>query len=193
MTIATGHLRTFLLVCGLAFASQGPPDTQGKRDGQHDFDFEIGTWRTRLSLLRSPLTGSTDWAEYEGTSVVRKVWDGRANLVELEAEGPSGRIEGLSLRLYNPRARQWSLNFANSRAGTLTPPVIGEFRDGRGEFFGQETLDDGRTILVRFVISVVTPDSCTFEQAFSDDGGRSWEVNWVAADTRVKDDAVVGP
>ena len=156
------------------------------RDGQHDFDWEIGTWKTRLSRLLHPLTGSDEWIEYVGTTVVRKIWDGRANLVELSVEGPDGRFEGLSLRLYDPRARQWSLHYANAATGTLSPPSIGEFRDGRGEFYSQETFDD-RTILVKFVISVVTPDSVRFEQSFSDDGGRSWELNWIATDTRVEE------
>jgi hypothetical protein len=155
-----------------------------RRDGRRDFDFEIGTWKTRLSRRLRPLTGSTKWVEYEGTTVVRKVWDGRANLVELDVNGPAGRIEGLSLRLYNPESRQWSLNFSNSAGGTLSEPVIGEFKNGRGEFYGQESLN-GRAIFVRFVISDITQDSCRFEQAFSDDGGKSWEVNWVAIDTRV--------
>lgn len=90
------------------------PQTLKERDGQHDFDFEIGTWKTHLSRLLHPLTGSTTWVEYEGTSVVRKVWNGRANLVELEVDGPAGHFEGLSLRLYNPQSHQWSLNFSNS-------------------------------------------------------------------------------
>src|SRR5262245_6260448 len=156
------------------------------RDGQHDFDFEIGTWKTRLSRLPHPLTGSTTWVEYEGTTVVRKVWNGRANLVELEADGSAGHIQALSLRLYNPESGQWSLNFSNSRTGTMSPPTIGGFANGRGEFFSQETLD-GRAIFVRFVISEVGESSCRFEQAFSADGGKTWEVNWVATDTRVKD------
>lgn len=156
------------------------------RDGQHDFDFEIGAWKTHLRRLLNPLTGSTTWVEYDGTTVVRKVWNGRANLVELVANGPAGHFEGVSLRLYNPEARQWSLNFANANSGVLAQPTIGEFKNGRGEFYDQETLN-GRAILVRFVISDITPNSCRFEQAFSDDGGKTWEVNWVATDTRVKD------
>src|SRR5262245_66649729 len=99
--------------------------TPAQRDGQRDFDWEIGTWKTHLRRLKGPLTGSTTWVEYEGTSVVTKVWNGRANLVELEADGPAGHIEGLSLRLYNPEARQWSLNFANSAARMMTRPVSG--------------------------------------------------------------------
>jgi hypothetical protein len=155
------------------------------RDGQHDFDFEIGTWKTHLKRLVHPLSGSDEWAEYEGTTIVRKVWDGRANLVELTAVGPAGHFEGLNLRLYNPQSRQWSLNFASSRGGTLGQPTIGGFIDGRGEFYDQEDLD-GRAIFVRFVITPIDADTIHFEQAFSDDGGKTWEVNWLATDTRVK-------
>jgi hypothetical protein len=155
------------------------------RDGQHDFDFEIGTWKTHLKRLIHPLSDSNTWVEYDGTTVVRKVWNGRANLVELDVNGPAGHIEALSLRLYNPSTHQWSLNFANSAGGTMGQPTIGEFKNGRGEFFDQETLN-GRAILVRFVISDITPNSCRFEQAFSDDGGKTWEVNWIATDTRMK-------
>jgi hypothetical protein len=193
-------LRINFLLCTLVIASQplqgfaqqssgtSRTSTQrasAERDGQHDFDFEIGTWKTHLSRLLHPLAGSTTWIKLEGTSVVRKVWNGRANLVELEVDGPTGHIEGLSLRLYNPQSHQWSLNFANSNSGTLSQPTIGGFNNGRGEFFDQESFD-GRTILVRNVWSDITPDSCRFEQAFSDDGGKTWEVNWIAIDTRVK-------
>lgn len=156
------------------------------RDGQHDFDFHIGTWKTHLRRLLNPLTGSTTWVEYNGTTVVRKVWNGRANLVELVADGSAGHFEGLSLRLYNPQSHQWSLNFANANSGVMAQPTIGEFKNGRGEFYDQETFN-GRAILVRFLISDITPNSCHFEQAFSADGGKTWEVNWIATDTRVKD------
>jgi hypothetical protein len=176
-----------LLACGAVIAQTTPPSTQtlAARDGQHDFDFEIGEWKTHLSRLQHPLTGSTTWVEYDGTTSVRKVWKGRANLIELEVDGPAGHIEALALRLYNPDSHQWSLNFSNSRGGTLGAPTIGEFKNGRGEFYDQESLN-GRSILVRFIISDIGPDSCHFEQAFSDDGGKTWEVNWVATDTRIK-------
>lgn len=162
--------------------SGAAPATQ--RDGQHDFDFELGNWKTHISRLVHPLSGSKTWVEYDGTSVVRKIWDGRANLLELEVSGPAGHIEALSLRLYDPESGQWSLNFSNSSGGTLGQPTVGEFHDGRGEFYDQETIG-GRAVLVRFVISDIRRDSCHFEQAFSADGGRSWEVNWIATDTRV--------
>ena len=167
----------------LLFCLAVSPGNAEPRDGGRDFDWEIGTWTTQLRRLRSPLSGSNQWDEYKGVSVVRPVLEGRANMVELSVEGPAGRIEGLSLRLYKPKARQWSLHFANIANGELTTPVTGSFEKGRGEFYAQDTFN-GRSILVRFVISDITPASARFEQAFSDDGGRTWEVNWIATDTK---------
>src|ERR1700691_121247 len=197
-------LRKYLLACSLVVflqplhglaARQNPAPSNAtpqsaplERDAQHDFDFEMGSWKTHISRLQHPLSGSDTWVEYQGTSVVRKVWNGHANLVQLEVDGSAGHIEGLSLRLYDPISHQWSLNFANSNSGRLSQPTIGEFRNGRGEFFDLEE-SNGRTILVRNVWWDITPDSCRFEQAFSEEGGKSWEVNWIATDTRVKDES----
>jgi hypothetical protein len=126
--------------------------------------------------------------EYSGTDVVRRVWKGRANLGEVEVDGPTGHLELLSLRLYNPDAHQWTMNITNSASGTLSPPAVGEFKNGRGEFYDQEPYK-GKTILVRFIVSDITPNSCRFEQAFSADGGKTWEVNWIATETLGKDEA----
>ncbi|HWZ64634.1 MAG TPA: hypothetical protein VNX02_16565 [Steroidobacteraceae bacterium] len=178
-------LRASILCQVLALAcSQACAQGGAAAAGEHDFDFEIGLWKTHISRLVHPLTGSTTWVEYDGTSVVHKIWNGKANLLELEVSGPAGRIEALSLRLYNPVARQWTLNFSNASVGALGQPTVGEFRGGRGEFYDQEDFN-GRAILVRFVISDIRADSCHFEQSFSADGGRTWEVNWIATDTRV--------
>jgi|ERR1044071_777048 hypothetical protein len=155
------------------------------RDGSHDFDFEIGTWKTHIHRLQHPLTGSTAWVDYDGTSVVRKLMGGKANVVELDVTGPAGRIEGVSLRLYNPQSHQWSINYASSAAGLFGVPTVGEFRNGRGEFYDHEEIG-GRMVLVRNVWSDITPSSCRFEQAFSDDGGKTWEVNWIATDNRIR-------
>ena len=200
---ALKHIRTYLLVCSLVVVSQplqglaqqnsdaaktGSPPAITEQDGQHDFDFNIGTWKTHVSRLLHPLTGSTNWVEYEGISVVRKVWNGRASLFELEVDGPAGHIEGVGLRLYNPQSHQWSLNWANSHDGAMTQPMIGEFKNGRGEFFDQETFN-GRTIFARNGFSEITPNSCRFEQAFSGDGGKTWETNWVMTFARVQDES----
>lgn len=188
------HLRTYLLVgiSGLLFyplpapSQTTPAPAPAKlRDGQHDFDFHFGTFHTHIRRLLNPLTGSTTWVELDGTVKTRKVWDGRANLEELEAGTGTSHFQGLTLFLYNPEAHQWSQSFANISSGTLsTPPLIGEFKDGRGEFYCQDTLD-GRTILVRFVWSNITPNSHHVEQSFSDDGGKTWEPNFIADLNRI--------
>jgi len=156
------------------------------RDGQHDFDWQLGSWKIHMQRLQHPLTGSTKWTELDSIVVVRKVWDGRANLAEIVTNGPSGHLEFLSLRLYNPQSHQWSLNFASSNSGTLGVPMIGEFKNGRGEFYDQETFN-GRMILVRFVFTADSADSTRDEQSFSEDGGKTWEVNWINTATRIKD------
>jgi hypothetical protein len=167
-------------------ATPTPSPLSGLRDGQHDFDFNIGTWRTHIRRLLHPLTGSNEWVDLDGTVNVRKIWDGRAQLEEIEADGSTGHFEGLTLFLYNPQAHQWGQYFANSAAGILNQPQIGEFKNGRGEFFDQEIFND-RTIFVRMVWSDITPDSHRVEQSFSDDGGRTWEPNFIATLTREKE------
>ncbi len=152
-------------------------------DGAKDFDFEFGNWHLKLKRRLDPLTGSDRWVEYEGPSIVRKVWDGKANLGEIDVDGPAGRIQGLSLRVYNPQSRQWSIVYANGALGLSPIPMIGGFRDGRGEFYSQETYRD-RAIFVRFIFSDITSKSFRLEQSFSDDGGKTWEANWIASFTR---------
>jgi hypothetical protein len=163
-------------------AAQAP---NAQRDGQHDFDFEFGNWSTHIKRLLHPLTGSNTWVDLEGTSILRKIWDGRANLGELEVGNPTTHLEGLSLRLYNPESHQWSIYWSNSRDGSLGTPMIGQFKDGRGEFYDQETLQ-GAAIYVRFIFSDITPTSFRLEQAFSADGGKTWEPNWIATFIRQK-------
>lgn len=158
-------------------------------DHQHDFDFEFGKWTVLLRRLVHPLTGSHTWVEYSGTSVVRTIWNGRANLGELEVEDRAthARLEGLSLRLYNRATGEWSLYFANSGGGGLGVPTVGRFEHGRGEFYDREELD-GKPIVVRFVFSGVTSTAFRFEQSFSGDGGGTWEPNWIATFSRVPSD-----
>jgi hypothetical protein len=161
---------------------------EGQQDQSHAFDWDIGTWQIHMSRLSHPLTGSTTWTQMDGTTVNSKVWDGRSNLAEVEANGPAGHLELLAWRLYNPASHEWTTSFATSDVGALnTPtgqPIVGEFKDGRGEFYDQEPYH-GRSILVRFRIGQVSKDSAESEQAFSDDGGATWETNWVNNYTRV--------
>ena len=169
-------------LCGLlmVMAVSAAEPAKAPRDGQHDFDFEFGTWHATVSRLTKPLTGSTTWVKYEGPSVVRKVWDGRGNLGEIDLKGPAGNIRGLSLRLYDPAARQWRISWANAADGLLGTAMVGGFADGRGEFYDQETYD-GRAVFVRFIFSDITATTFKLEQAFSADGGKTWEPNWIAS------------
>jgi hypothetical protein len=180
-----------LFLCGPRATPQSNPPAaqQAERDGQHDFDFELGSWKIHLKRLQHPLTGSTSWVEFDGTSVTRKVWDGRSQIEEFEVDSPTGHIEGLTLRLYNPESHQWSLYWANSKQGAISgPPNVGEFKNGRGEFFCMDTYN-GKVILVRYLWSDITPNSAHFEQSYSTDGGKTWEVNWITDQTRVSDQA----
>src|SRR5262249_20067920 len=103
-------------------------------DGQHDFDFGDGTWHSQIRRLQHPLTGSTTWLDYDGKVHTRKLWGGKAHLEEVEVDGPDGHIEGMTLRLYDPKAHEWSLNWATSDDGTIGPPAMGAFKSGLGEF-----------------------------------------------------------
>lgn len=199
MRVVRRVLTRFLLIALIALtcpaqvpARTGPGTAQpepraipAERDGQHDFDFEFGAWNAHIKRLVRPLSGSDTWVDLKGTSVVRPVWEGRANLGELEVGNPSTHLEGLSLRVYNPESRQWSIYWANAKDGVLGTPMIGQFKNGRGEFFNQE-LFQGRAVYVRFIFSDVTPTSFRIEQSFSADGGTTWEPNWIATFTREK-------
>jgi hypothetical protein len=176
-----------LMMIGSVIASDrtSEPAQKAQTDGSHDFDFEIGEWHTHVKRLQRPLSGSTTWVEYDGTTNVRGVLGTRANLAELVISGPSGTIEGAALRLYHPETRQWAIHYYSVGDGALTAPLFGEFRDGRGVFSGQDTFG-GRAVLVRFVIIKESDDRYRFEQSFSGDGGDHWEMNWIATDTRRK-------
>jgi len=187
------------LACGLmggllsihTAAQQNPNSAESSsqpvlRDGQHDFDFLEGTWKIHLKRLVHPLTGSTSWTEFDGNSKARKFWDSRGSFDEFETDGPSGHIEGITVRLYNPQSHQWSLYWASGKNGAISlPATVGEFKNGVGEFYDQEAFD-GKMIFVRYVWSQITPNSAHFEQSFSDDGGKTWEVNWITGQTRVR-------
>ena len=170
---------------GTVSAQQSVTD---KRDGQHDFDFLVGTWKFHLKRLKRRLVGSTEWVEFDGTTVCRKVLDGRAEVEEMNVESADKHIhiQGLALRLYNPESHQWSIYWANAADGVLEQnPMVGQFSNGRGEFYNQQ-IYEGKAVYARFVWSGVTTNSPHFEQAFSTDGGKTWETNWITDQTKEK-------
>ncbi len=151
---------------------------------QNGFDFEFGEWTVKLRRLAQPLSGSTEWIEYSGTSVVHPLWEGRANIGELDVSGPGGRIVGMSLRLFNPESGQWNIHWASARDGLIGEAMVGGFENGVGKFYNTEMFN-GRSVLVRFIFSELTQNTFKLEQAFSPDGGESWEPNWIAEFVRV--------
>ena len=172
----------------LVSADSPSATAMAKHEGQHDFDWMIGTWKADLKRLLKPLSGSTTWVEFEGTQITRSLWGGRGVMDEFSVNSPATNthIDGLTIRLYNPESRQWTIYWANAKKGNLDwPPVTGEFKDGRGEFYDQEVFE-GRAIFVRYVWSDIKPDSAHFEQSFSADGGKTWEPNWISNIYRVK-------
>jgi hypothetical protein len=187
-----------MLVCGAALllcAPKATPQTTARaaqaseeRDGQHDFDFQFGSWKVHNRRLLHPLTGSNEWVEFDGTVVARPVWGGRANMDEFEADAPSGHIEGMTVRTYNAKAHEWSIYWANQRTGVVSlPATVGKFNDhGIGEFYDQEEFN-GRTIFVRFIWTVQSAEQTRWEQAFSIDGGKTWETNWIITASKVKE------
>lgn len=166
-------------------AKAGAQTTTAERDGQHDFDFALGSWKAHLKRLEHPLSGSNTWIEFDGTFVARKVWDGRAMMEEVELDAPGGHIEGLTLRLYNAQTHQWNIYWANSKNGVMdSSPQVGQFKSGRGEFYGTDTLN-GKPIYVRFIWTNTQTNTPHFEQSYSEDGGKTWEVNWITDQTRI--------
>jgi hypothetical protein len=174
--IARAGMIALFLICGTARAQTATP-----HDGAHDFDFLIGDWKAHVRRLPDRLVGSTEWVEYDGISNHKKLFGSNANLEEFEVDRPQKHlhIKAQTLRLYNPVSRQWSIYLLDVDKGTLgLPPVVGEFVGPRGEFYDQEDYK-GRMILVRYVWLNISPHAARMEQAFSPDGGKSWEVNWI--------------
>jgi hypothetical protein len=153
------------------------PSSSTPPAGADDFDFLVGTWNVRHRRLRRRLAGSDEWQTFGGRTSMRKTLDGLGNLDENVLELPGGRYEAVTLRLFRPAAARWSIWWIDGRRPLLEAPVHGRFEDGVGTFFGEDAFE-GRPIQVRFVWSHVTPRSARWQQAFSADGGRSWETNW---------------
>lgn len=146
-----------------------------------DFDFLIGTWdvanRTLVSL------DSDEWDEYPAVATCHgTLFNGAANQDEIIF--PTKGVSGLTLRLYDPERDEWSIHWASSRTGRLSPPMVGGFdADGRGEFYGDDEYE-GKPIPCRFIWSRITPVSARWEQAYSFDGGQTWRTNWIMSLSR---------
>lgn len=156
---------------------------ESKNDGRNDFDFLTGTWKVHHKMLKGRLKGSTEWDEFEGTCVDKKILNGLGNFDEVVMHTAAGTSYAVALRLFDIHAKKWSIYWAAGKSGLLDVPMVGKFEDGHGEFYAQEVFE-GTHIYSRFIWSKITAASCQWEQAFSDDGGKTWETNWIMEHVR---------
>jgi hypothetical protein len=173
-----------------ARSSQDAPTATRAPDwsGLHDFDSRAGHWRAHHRRLKERLAGSHEWIEFDGTQSAWLLMDGSANVDDNVFDMPGGSYRGVTLRAYDPKSGQWAIWWLDGRNpfGELDPPVKGRFEHGVGTFYADDTLR-GKPIRVRFIWSKLTATSAHWEQAFSPDGGKTWETNWVTDFTRVAD------
>lgn len=147
----------------------------------NNFDFLVGNWTVANRRLRERLVGCAEWDEFESSSTAWNLLGGGAQVDQFTF--PDGTT-ALTLRLLDPQRQEWSLRWAASTDGALLPPVVGRFDDdGVGTFYGDDE-HHGMPVRVRYVWSEITENSARWEQAFSTDGERSWEINWVMRLTR---------
>ena len=157
---------------------------QTKNDGRGDFDFLIGAWKVHHRALKQRLNESTEWNEFEGETVDRKILNGLGNMDENLLHTNTGPVQAISLRVFDPHTKEWSIYWSTDRTGILDVPMIGSFKDGRGIFYSEESFE-GRHIYSRFIWSKITTNSAQWEQAFSEDGGKTWETNWIMEFKRI--------
>ena len=154
------------------------------KDGRNDFDFLVGTWKVHHHILKERLKESTEWIEVEGSTVLRKILNGIGNIDDNIIHMPTGPVHAISLRLFNPASKEWSIYWSTDKTGVLDVPMVGGFKNSRGDFYSHD-LFEGRHIYSHFIWSKIMVNSCQWEQEFSADGGKTWETNWIMEFERV--------
>jgi hypothetical protein len=171
------------LVSAVPVSGQNAPSI---RDGSHDMDFAIGNWTTEVTIIKDPFNKPDEQVHMTGSKIARPVWNGKAVLEEIEAGAGADHWQGATLFLYDPKAGQWSQNYADSCEGRMEgTPSIGSYRNGNLEFYAQEFVG-GRAMLVRGTWRILSPYLHTYEIDRSDDGGRSWHMSFLARVSRRK-------
>jgi len=180
-------MRVTLLIACLALAGTGAPAYSGApvRDGSHDFDFSRGSWTTEITIIKDPINRPGDEIHMRGTKVARPIWNGKAWIEEIEADGPGGHWQAANVFLYDPVAGQWSENYVDSADGKMDRPNVGGYRDGKLEFYAIQPVGT-QSMLVRGTWTILNADQHMYEVARSIDGGRSWHTSFVARVTRAR-------
>jgi hypothetical protein len=164
----------------LAQASEKVSQAENIVPGLHDFDFLVGHWQVHHRKLKKRLANNHEWVEFEGTLFSQSLMGGYANVDDDVFDVPGGAYRGVAPRSFDAQSGQWSIWWMDSRTPSvpMDPPVKGSFHDGTGTFYANDT-ENGKAIRIRFIWSKITPTSCHWEQAYSPDGGKTWETNWI--------------
>jgi hypothetical protein len=181
--LSTPGVRLAVVLTAIACAAapaRAAPAPAPVRDGRHDFDVRFGDWQAHHRKLKDRLVNSHEWIEFDGTLSMRPLMDGLANVSENVFHMPDGTYRGVSMRSYDPRTGLWATWWIDGRNphGAIDPPLKGRFEAGTGTFYGDETYQ-GKPVKLRILWSHVTPTSARWEQAYSADGGKTWETNWI--------------
>jgi hypothetical protein len=172
----------------VSFATQDhlQPRQGDDLSGLHAFDLRAGCWNFHNHVLRERLANSHDWFDYDAFQHLWITMGGYGNMDDNELHRPDGTYYGVTVRTYDPKTGTWSIWWYDGRNPTdLDPPVKGRFKDGVGTFFADDTLR-GKPIKVRFTWSGITATAAHWEQAFSGDGGKTWETNWTADFSKIE-------
>ena len=152
---------------------------------KNDFDFFTGNWIIHNRKLKTRLNNCTEWIEFDASQEMSKILNGTGNIDFFHTGSGEAIFEGMTLRLFNPKTRLWSIYWADSNAGVLDVPVTGSFENGIGRFYSKDIFN-GKDILVMFLWDATDPGKPVWSQAFSDDNGKTWEWNWYMYMSRVK-------
>ena len=175
-------------VASAGAAQDSPKAAQASNlSGLHDFDFLLGDWTAHHRRLKARLVGSTEWIEFDGALSTRSLIGGWGNSGDNLFNMPTGPYRGVSLRSYDPKTGTWAVWWLDGSdpLGDIGPPIKGGFENGVGHFYSKTT-EDGKPILVRVTWTYPTPSTPRWEQAYSPDGGKTWEVNWITDFTRAR-------
>lgn len=160
--------------------------TASQTSSKTDFDFLVGKWRLSNRKLKKRLENNDEWTEFESSVELYKILNGIGNIDSYKATFDGKPFEGMTLRLYNPKTRLWSLYWADSNVGVLDPPVVGSFDNNNvGHFFTKDTFN-GKKIIMLFRWDARNKEKPVWSQAFSPDNGKTWEWNWFNESERIK-------
>ncbi len=182
--------RRLLSLAAALTALVGAPDALAEatpRTGagpEHDFDYFFGRWTVRHRRLKVRLAGANDWEEYDGATRCQPLLGGVANFNDSITHRNGASYRTVGLRAFDPKTGRWADWSLDARDPLkIDEPGLGRFENGVGVFLSDDT-ENGKPIKVRGQFSSLSSTVAQWDQAFSPDGGRTWETNYVMRYTR---------